>query len=335
MSTPAPAPRNVSGRVTSPSCSFVSRLRKVSGPVAVAHKAPDLDPVGSERSGEPAADEAGRPCHECFHHAALWHPAARDLPGSRRAAPRPARARRRATAPTTSRRWPSPSPPPRASRRTTRGRSRPSPTSGAGASGTFSEPTYVTAPPGDRRRLFVVEQGGTIRVVHRGRKLARPYLDIRGRVQAGGERGLLSMAFAPNYRENRRFYVYYTDNGGDIRVVEFKGRRNRARKRSARTVLRAGPQHVRQPQRRPAPVRPRRLPLHRHGRRRRRRRSLRVGPGPRHAPRARSCGSARTASRASRARTRSAAVAARGRPSTRTACATRGGSRSTARPATS
>ena len=83
----------------------------------------------------------------------------------------------------------------------------------------------------------MVEQGGTIRVVHRGRKLARPYLDIRGRVQAGGERGLLSMAFAPNYRENRRFYVYYTDNEGDIRVVEFKGRRNRARKRSARTVL--------------------------------------------------------------------------------------------------
>src|SRR5687767_1125663 len=36
--------------------------------------------------------------------------------------------------------------------------------------GTFSEPTYVTAPPGDRRRLFVVEQGGTIRVIHRGRR---------------------------------------------------------------------------------------------------------------------------------------------------------------------
>ena len=103
--------------------------------------------------------------------------------------------------------------------------------------GTFSDPTYVTAPPGDRRRLFVVEQGGTIRVVHRGRKLDRPYLDIRGRVQAGGEQGLLSMAFAPNYRKNRRFYVYYTDNGGDIRIVEFRGRRNRARKSSARTVL--------------------------------------------------------------------------------------------------
>ncbi len=103
--------------------------------------------------------------------------------------------------------------------------------------GTFSNPTYVTAPPGDRTRLFVVQQAGTIRVVQRGRKRSRPYLDIRGRVQSGGERGLLSMAFAPNYRTNRRFYVYYTDNGGDIQIVEFRGRRNRARKSSARTVL--------------------------------------------------------------------------------------------------
>ena len=104
--------------------------------------------------------------------------------------------------------------------------------------GTFSNPTYVTAPPGDRTRLFVVEQGGTIRVVQRGRKRARPYLDIRDRVQSGGERGLLSMAFAPGYRQNHRFYVYYTNKGGDIRVVEFKGRRNRARRRTARPVLR-------------------------------------------------------------------------------------------------
>ncbi|MGH9381008.1 MAG: PQQ-dependent sugar dehydrogenase [Thermoanaerobaculia bacterium] len=103
--------------------------------------------------------------------------------------------------------------------------------------GVFSNPTYVTAPPGDRTRLFVVEQGGTIRVVQRGRKRERPYLDIRDRVQSGGERGLLSMAFAPNYRKSRRFYVHYTDNGGDIKVVEFKGRRNRAFKRSARIVL--------------------------------------------------------------------------------------------------
>ena len=103
--------------------------------------------------------------------------------------------------------------------------------------GTFAEPTYVTAPPGDRSRLFVVEQSGRIRVVHRGRKLDRPFLDIRGRVEAGGEQGLLSMAFAPNYAKTGRFYVYYTDGGGDIRIVEFRGRGNRARKSSARVVL--------------------------------------------------------------------------------------------------
>jgi glucose/arabinose dehydrogenase len=103
--------------------------------------------------------------------------------------------------------------------------------------GTFSNPTYVTAPPGDRTRLFVVEQDGTIRVVQRGHERERPYLDISDRVQSGGERGLLSMAFAPNSRKNRRFYVYYTDDGGDIQIVAFKGRRNRARKSSARTVL--------------------------------------------------------------------------------------------------
>ena len=103
--------------------------------------------------------------------------------------------------------------------------------------GEFASPTYVTAPPGDRTRLFVVEQGGTIRVVQRGHKRARPYLDISDRVLSGGEQGLLSMAFAPSYRKNHRFYVYYTDRSGDINVVEFKGRRNRARQSSARTIL--------------------------------------------------------------------------------------------------
>jgi glucose/arabinose dehydrogenase len=103
--------------------------------------------------------------------------------------------------------------------------------------GSFAEPVYVTAPPGDRSRLFVVEQSGVIRVVKRGRKLDRPFLDIRGRVEAGGEQGLLSMAFAPDYRTSRRFYVYYTRGDGDIRIVEFRGSGDRARKSSARLVL--------------------------------------------------------------------------------------------------
>ena len=88
--------------------------------------------------------------------------------------------------------------------------------------GTFANPVYVTAPPGDRRRLFVVEQEGTIRVLRDGRRLARPFLDIRGTVQAGGERGLLSMAFPPNYASSGRFYVYFTGGDGDIHVQEFR-----------------------------------------------------------------------------------------------------------------
>src|SRR4051812_14754554 len=61
--------------------------------------------------------------------------------------------------------------------------------------GSFDSPTYLTAPPGDKHRVFVVEQPGTIREVRDGRKLAKPFLDIRSQVQSGGERGLLSMAF--------------------------------------------------------------------------------------------------------------------------------------------
>ena len=82
------------------------------------------------------------------------------------------------------------------------------------AVGTFEAPVYVTAPPGDRRRIFVVEQGGTIRVVRGGRAQRRPFLDVRSRVIAGGEQGLLSMAFAPDYAKTRRFYVNYTDRSG-------------------------------------------------------------------------------------------------------------------------
>ncbi|HTN23404.1 MAG TPA: PQQ-dependent sugar dehydrogenase [Solirubrobacteraceae bacterium] len=105
--------------------------------------------------------------------------------------------------------------------------------------GSFDAPVYVTAPPGDRRRLFVVEQGGTIRVIRAGRRLARPFLDIRSIVTAGGEQGLLSMAFAPNYAKTRRFYVNYTDKAGLQRVVEYRAASaDRARASSARTVLR-------------------------------------------------------------------------------------------------
>jgi glucose/arabinose dehydrogenase len=98
---------------------------------------------------------------------------------------------------------------------------------------------YVTAPPGDSRRLFVVEQEGVIRVVRDGRELRTPFLDIRDRVQCCGEQGLLSMAFAPDYARTGRFYVYYTSNGGSQERVEAFRRSgpDRARRASRRLVL--------------------------------------------------------------------------------------------------
>ena len=105
--------------------------------------------------------------------------------------------------------------------------------------GTFESPVYVTAPPADRRRVFVVEQGGRIMVMRSGRKLAQPFLDIRPLVTAGGEQGLLSMAFAPDYAQSKRFYVYYTDRRGDQRVVEYRAATaDRADPASERLVLR-------------------------------------------------------------------------------------------------
>ena len=80
--------------------------------------------------------------------------------------------------------------------------------------GDFQSPLYVTAPPGDRRRIFVVEQAGRIVVVRGGKPLAKPFLDIRSKVTAGGEQGLLSMAFAPDYAQSGLFYVYYTEKSG-------------------------------------------------------------------------------------------------------------------------
>jgi glucose/arabinose dehydrogenase len=88
--------------------------------------------------------------------------------------------------------------------------------------GEFDTPVYVAAAPGFPQLLFVVEQGGRIAVLDHGRKLAKPFLDISGEISTGGERGLLSVAFAPDYAESKRFYVYYTDPAGNIRIDEFQ-----------------------------------------------------------------------------------------------------------------
>jgi glucose/arabinose dehydrogenase len=104
---------------------------------------------------------------------------------------------------------------------------------------TFREPVYVTAPRGDRHRLFVVERRGVIRVLRDYRLLRRPLLDIRRRVlirnpnEEVDQRGLLSMAFAPDYARSGRFYVFYVNRRDRIRVDELRGSHRR-------TILRLG-----------------------------------------------------------------------------------------------
>jgi glucose/arabinose dehydrogenase len=110
----------------------------------------------------------------------------------------------------------------------------------------FRQPTHLAQPPGSSPLLFVVERAGVIRVLRRGRKLDRPFLDIRRRVHHHGvEQGLLSIAFPPDYVRSRRFYVAFTDNRDDLEVVEFRRAAHSetvALRRSARRVLRV-PEH--------------------------------------------------------------------------------------------
>jgi glucose/arabinose dehydrogenase len=86
----------------------------------------------------------------------------------------------------------------------------------------LDNPLDLQSAAGDRERLFVLEQAGRIRLVRGGQLVAAPFLDIVSRVASGGERGLLGLAFHPQYATNRRFYVNYTDGGGDTNISEFR-----------------------------------------------------------------------------------------------------------------
>ncbi len=77
----------------------------------------------------------------------------------------------------------------------------------------FSSPLDIQQPADSSGRLFVVEQGGRIRIIQSGNVLATPFLDlsaIPGFIESGGEEGLLGLAFHPNYAVNGRFFVNYT-----------------------------------------------------------------------------------------------------------------------------
>ncbi len=92
--------------------------------------------------------------------------------------------------------------------------------------GRFTRPVLLTHAGDGSGRRFVVEQGGTVRLLGVDDNTP-PYLDLTSRVRAGGERGLLGLAFHPNFARNRRLFVYYTGTGGDIilgRLIARAGR---------------------------------------------------------------------------------------------------------------
>jgi glucose/arabinose dehydrogenase len=122
----------------------------------------------------------------------------------------------------------------------------PQPTAAASAAGVrlvqvgrFDAPVSLTAPPQDRHRVFVVQQGGTIKVMVDGKTRSTPFLDIRDKVVSGGEQGLLGLAFPPDYATSKRFYVYYTARGsGANTLAEYRATSaDRADPASARVVF--------------------------------------------------------------------------------------------------
>jgi glucose/arabinose dehydrogenase len=85
----------------------------------------------------------------------------------------------------------------------------------------LAQPLYVTQPPTDTSRLFILEKPGRIRVIRNDTLLATPFLDITSLASNGAEQGLLSMAFHPNYANNGQFFIDYTDLSGNIHVVRY------------------------------------------------------------------------------------------------------------------
>ena len=82
-------------------------------------------------------------------------------------------------------------------------------------------PLAVTSAGDGSGRIFVVQQGGQVRIVRDGALVAKPFLDIAARITSGGERGLLGLAFHPNFPTDPRLFVDYTDAKGDTQVSSF------------------------------------------------------------------------------------------------------------------
>jgi glucose/arabinose dehydrogenase len=86
----------------------------------------------------------------------------------------------------------------------------------------LDRPTDITSPGDGSGRVFVLEQVGRIRIIQNGQLIPTPYLDISDIVGSNAsERGLLGLAFHPNYAENGFFFVNYTDRDGNTRIARF------------------------------------------------------------------------------------------------------------------
>ena len=100
----------------------------------------------------------------------------------------------------------------------------------------LNRPTYVGAAPGDAQGIWVLEQPG--RVVRIAGQRRHTALDMRGQVKLGAEQGLLGIAFHPDFADNRRLYLHWSDRRGHTRVGEFHaGRDFRIRARPTRRLL--------------------------------------------------------------------------------------------------
>ena len=92
----------------------------------------------------------------------------------------------------------------------------------------FTQPVSITHAGDGSGRVFVVQQTGQIRIIRNGALVAAPFLDIAGRLSTGGERGLLGLAFPPDYAGKGYFYVNYTNTAGNTVVARYQRSANNA-----------------------------------------------------------------------------------------------------------
>ena len=202
-----------------------------------------------------------------------------------------------------------------------------------------SAPTDIQTAGDGSGRLFFVQQNGIVRLFRNGQLAATPFLDITARTRGGGEQGLLGLAFPPGFDRKQYFYVNYTDRNGDTVVARYRvpaGRPDQADASSEEVIL-FQDQPFANHNGGPVALRTRRLPLDRTRRRRLGRRPDGTRPEPSIVAgedAAHRCRKRRDPLTVSRQGIRSWVTRASFPRSGPPACATRGATPSTARPAT-